>query len=95
MNVVSWGVVLPVGWDRGWGVVVPLVYECCKMVGVCPCGLRVGVGIGKSISVRVVSGWVVLPVGRGVGVPLLVYECCKLVGGTSCGLGVGGPFISV
>ena len=67
MSVVSWLVVIPVGWGRGWGVVVPLVYECCKMVGGTPCELGVGVGIGRSISVRVVSWWVVLPVGRGAG----------------------------
>ena len=32
MSVVRWLVVLPVGWGRGVGV--PLVYECCKIVGV-------------------------------------------------------------
>ena len=32
MSVVRWWVVLPVGWE--WGVGVPLVYECCKIVGV-------------------------------------------------------------
>ena len=61
---------------------VPLVYECCKMVGGTSCGLGVG-GWGR--------WWVVLPVGWGWGVGFpLVYECCKMVGGTSCGLGVGG-----
>ena len=30
--------------DRGWGV--PLVYECCKMVGGTSCGLGVHVAAG-------------------------------------------------
>ena len=41
MSVVSWLVVLPVGWGRG----VPLlVYECCKLVGGTSCGLGYGGG---------------------------------------------------
>ena len=32
MSVVRWWVVPPVG--CGWGKGVPLVYECCKIVGV-------------------------------------------------------------
>ena len=37
MSVISWWVVLPVGWGGGQGV--PLVYECCKLVGGTPCWL--------------------------------------------------------
>ena len=47
MSVVIWLVVLPVGW--GWGQEVPLVYECCKLVGGTPCGLGVGGGGGGSL----------------------------------------------
>ena len=44
MSVVSWWVVLPVGWG------VPLlVYECCKLVFGTSCGLGVGVGGGGSL----------------------------------------------
>ena len=76
MSVVRWWVVLPVGWGyggwyflwvggRGWGAGVPLVYECCKMVGGTSCGLGVG---GQGVPVV----WVDCPV---------LYECCKMVGG--------------
>ena len=33
------------GWGRGWGWLVPLVYECCKLVGGTPCSLGVGGGV--------------------------------------------------
>ena len=49
MSVVIWWVVFPVGW--GLGVGVPLVYECCKIVGGTPCGLEVGGGGGGPFSV--------------------------------------------
>ena len=43
MSVVRWWVVLPVGWGvGGQGVGVPLVYECCKIVGGTSCGLGIG-----------------------------------------------------
>ena len=52
------------GW--GLGVGFPLVYECCKMVGVTSCGLGVGGWGWGSFSVcSVVRWWVVLPVGWG------------------------------
>ena len=39
MSVVRWLVEFPVVGGRGWGI--PLVYECCKMVGGIFCGLGV------------------------------------------------------
>ena len=36
MSVVRWWMVHPVVGDRGMGV--PLLYECCKMVGGTSCG---------------------------------------------------------
>ena len=40
MSVVRWWV-----GGRVWGQGVPLVYECCKMVGGTSCGLGVEVGV--------------------------------------------------
>ena len=47
MSVVRW-VVHPVVGGRGWGWGVPLVYECCKMVGGTSCGWGRG-GVGGSL----------------------------------------------
>ena len=47
MNVVTWWVVHLVVEGRRWGV--PLVYECCKMVGGTSCGLVWGDGGGGSL----------------------------------------------
>ena len=53
--------------DRGWGV--PLVYECCKMVGGTSCGLVWrGVGVGVPLvyeCCKMVGG---TSCGLGVGV---------------------------
>ena len=45
MSVVRWRVVHPVVGGRGWRVVVPLVYECCKMMSGIFCGWGRGWGI--------------------------------------------------
>ena len=42
MNVVTWWVVHLVVEGRRWGV--PLVYECCKIVGGTTCRLGIKVG---------------------------------------------------
>ena len=59
----------------GGGQGVPLVYECCKMVGCPSWWMRVGCR-GSLYYMSVVRMW--------------LYECCKMVGGASCGLGIGG-----